>query len=317
MSNRHFINSSVAGPDAGGPRSEETNRTKDSLSPPSAKTKVHRIYRILWYGINVLLVASVFSILYATTWEFSTRRYLTGFSNAVIPAGATPEEKIAAILAWMSHGPSRRVDPVGISENRDPTDTLNYKLLLKVCGSATNAFINLADSSGLTARRLLLLDSDRGTRHVVAEVNLDGRWIVVDPSFRAILRGTSGQLLTRNDLADPKVFSIATGDLQNYDPSYSYALTEHVHLERVPFYGQFLRKTLNLLLPGWEDSPVVSLFVERESFAAMIVSFLILLLLILARVYLRWLGESLLGLRTLHIRQQMRRAVSAFMTSPS
>lgn len=240
-----------------------------------------------------------------------------GFSDAVIPAGATPEVKIAAILAWMSHGPSRRVDPIEISENRDPTDTLNYQSLLNVCGSATNAFINLADSSGLSARRLLLLDSDRGTRHVVAEVYVEGRWIVVDPSFRMILRGASGQLLTRRDLADPEVFSSVTGNIQNYDPSYNYAITEHIHLDRFPIYGAFVRKGLNVLLPGWEDSPSVSLVVERESLAAMIASFLTLMLLVLIRINLRWFGESYLGIRTLHIREQFRRAAHTFLKTPS
>ena len=71
---------------------------------------------------------------------------------------------------------------------RDPEDTLNYSGLLHVCGSATNAFVNLADSSGLRARRLLLL-SPRGTAsHVVAEVSLDGRWVVVDPVFGTLLK---------------------------------------------------------------------------------------------------------------------------------
>lgn len=274
------------------------------------------IYKIAWSAINVLILASMFFVLYAMAWEYSTRRYLAGFSDAVVPAGALPEEKISAILSWMSNGPARRTDPIDVSENRDPTDTLNYRALLQVCGSATNAFINLADSSGLPARRLLLLDSTLGTRHVVAEVRLNGQWIVVDPSFRAILRGATGQMLTRHDLADPKVFADATQAFEYYDPSYNYTHTEHVRLERIPLLGSLMRNFLSHLFPSWEESPGVSLLVERESFAAMIVSFLMLSFLILLRVFLRWLGETRLGVRTPYYRERMRRAARALVTPP-
>jgi hypothetical protein len=108
-------------------------------------------------------------------WELSTRWYLQGFSDAIIPKSSSSQAKIQAILGWMANGPAREDlygEPVS---DRDPVDTLNYASLLKVCGTATNAFINLADSGGLSARRLLLLDSRGPTVHVVAEVHVDGR----------------------------------------------------------------------------------------------------------------------------------------------
>jgi putative ABC transport system permease protein len=67
---------------------------------------------------------------------------------------------IYAVLAFsvaqrtQAHGPPRlRSGFVGPAQDRDPTDTLNYDSLLRVCGTATNAFINLAVSGGLPARR--------------------------------------------------------------------------------------------------------------------------------------------------------------------
>jgi hypothetical protein len=61
-----------------------------------------------------------------------------------------------------------------------------------VCGTATNAFINLADSGRLPARRILLLNSDQGAKHVDAEVLVKGRWIVLDrDSARFSERGTA------------------------------------------------------------------------------------------------------------------------------
>ncbi|HUE41997.1 MAG TPA: hypothetical protein VMP12_00470 [Candidatus Sulfotelmatobacter sp.] len=70
----------------------------------------------------------------------------------------------------------------------------------------TNALLNLSRSSGLDSQRLLLLLSNRQTKHVVAEVLVDGRWIVVDPSFRTVMRDVSEKALTSKELQDPAKF---------------------------------------------------------------------------------------------------------------
>lgn len=281
----------------------------------SSVTQNHWVYDTIMFAVNVLVLIAVFLVLCAMTWEYSTRRYLRGFSDAIVPALAGPEEKITAILAWMAHGPARLpLAPEGKTQDRDPTDTLNYESLLKVCGSATNGFINLADSSGLSARRLLLLDEDRGAKHVVAEVRLSGQWIVVDPSFRTILRGAGGQLLTQRELADPVVFSIATHDIPHYDPSYNYVKTGHVHLARIPFVGASIQWILDRYLPEWADSPVTSLLFERESLAAVTTSLVFLLLVLLVRVSLRWYGEERLGIRKVRVRRKVHRAMHALFS---
>ncbi len=281
----------------------------------SSAVKGHPVYRSAWYGANALLVVSICFTLYAMSWEYSTRRYLKGFSDAIVPALATPEEKTTAIIDWMAHGPSRLpVTPAGVTQDRDPTDTLNYASLLKVCGSATNAFINLADSSGLSSRRLLLVNADGGAKHVVAEVLINGRWIVVDPSFRTIPRDANGRLLTRRDLADDAVFLFATRSIPNYDPSYNYSETSHLHLARIPFLGLFVLRVLDRYLPNWADSPALSLLVERESLAAVVSSVLALLFIILIRISLRWYGESRLGIQTLRVHTQVIRAASALFS---
>jgi hypothetical protein len=278
----------------------------------------HRIFLLSWYAINLLLVVSMIAAMYSIVWEFSTRRYLKGFSDAIIPLNALPEEKIEAIVDWMARGPSRQAaGPDGSSPDRDPTDTLNYDSLLRICGSATNAFINLADSAGMGARRLLLLDSHRMTKHVVAEVLIDGRWIVVDPAFRAIPRDAQGRLVTGRDLADPAVFSAATRNIPSYDPSYTFDNTAHLRITRLRFVGLPLRKALDFLLPGWEDSTTMSLLLERSSLAAMVFALVLVFLLSLVRVLLRWYGEKRMGFRAIRIREQVRRACVAFLDTAS
>lgn len=274
----------------------------------------HPVFRAVWYAGNVLLILSVFLAAYSVAWEYSTRRYLKGFSDAIVPESSSAQEKIEAILNWMAHGPARLEAGADLAApNRDPTATLNYASLLQVCGTATNAFINLADSAGLPARRLLLLDSHRLTKHVVAEVRIDGRWIVVDPAFRLFLRGADGRLLTREELADPAVFSAATQGIPNYSPDYTYDRTAHIRMARLRFVGTPLRHFLNRLLPGWEDSTAMSLLLERESLATMALAIILVLFMAFLRVVLRWYGEKRLRLRPIRFREQFRRACYAFL----
>lgn len=288
--------------------------SRASKSVGVQEIRFSRVLLVAWQMVNILLVLSFISSVFSIGWEFSMRRYLRGFSDALIPALGTPEEKIQAILSWMSTGPARLpAGPAAAVSDRDPSATLNYQALLTVCGTATNAFINIADSSGLTARRLLLLDADHRTKHVVAEVLVEGRWIVVDPTFRFIPRGPDGQLLTRLDLVDPSVFKYATRNLPSYAANFTYDRTAHIRLSKLGPFGIILRKTLNALGHGWEDSATTSLLVERQSFAAAVVSILLFFLLLIARGTIRWAAEAWFGMHPAHFRDQVRRAAHAFL----
>ena len=175
------------------------------------------------------------ALVYSAGWEYSVRRYLDGFSDAIVPANALPEQRVEAILDWMRQGPPRSAEPnpTGLAV-RDPETTLNYQQLLSVCGTATNAFLNLARSSGLQVRRLLLLSPDRAAKHVVAEVLLNARWIVVDPTYRIVMRNAKGEMLTRKELQAPQNFAEATGKIPGYPPAYTYDKFAHVRIARLP-----------------------------------------------------------------------------------
>jgi hypothetical protein len=275
------------------------------------------LFRIAWYSINFLLIVAVTLVACSVAWEYSTRAYLKGFSDAVVPESASGEAKVEAILRWFSYGPARQdTDDTSLLPDRDPTQTLNYTKLLRNCGTATNAFVNLADSGGMKARRLLLLDPRELTKHVVAEVLVDGRWIIVDPSFHRILRGADGMTLTREQLADPMVWSAATGDIPGYDASYTYDDTAHVRLARLSWAGRPLRAILDRLAPGWEDSWALSLLLERESLAVLVGSIILVLLLYGARLALRRYGEKRLNIRTIRLTDQVKRAVILSFSRP-
>src|SRR5438477_12782574 len=152
--------------------------------------------------------------------------------------------------------PSRAVatNPETLSQ-RDPYVTLNYQQLLRVCGTATNAFLNLAREDDLVVRRLLLLDPDGNTKHVAAEVLLEKRWVVVDPRYHLIMKDAQGRLLTRQDLQNPAVFRQAVGPVADYPQNYNYEHTTQVRLERVPLFAAWhLRKVLDTICPAWDEA---------------------------------------------------------------
>jgi len=247
----------------------------------------HPVLRTVWWSADLLLKLAVVAMLYSGAWEFSVREYLRGFSDAIVPAAATPEQKVESILDWLRAGPARsQLPPPGGLAQRDPKTTLNDQNLLRVCGTATNAFVNLAKSSGLSARRLLLLSPDHGTKHVVAEVKMEGRWVVVDPTYRAILRDAQGRMLTRQDLQDPETFREATRVIPGYPPEYSYESFAHIHLRRLPLAGAGLRRFLNAVYPRWEEDVDLTMLVERESTGMLAACSALLISLLLLRILL-------------------------------
>jgi hypothetical protein len=274
-------------------------------------------FRALWWTINFLLAVSLVCLAFAAAREWSMRQYLHGFSDAVVSASESPEQKVEAILNWMKAGPPRAeaARPDDLSP-RNPENTLNYRQLLAVCGSATNAFLNLSRSTGLESRRLLLLTPAHKTKHVVAEVLVDGRWIVVDPSFRIVMRDASGRALTRKDLQNPAVLAEATRVVSNYPAEYSYDRYAHVRLARLPLDGFHLRKLLESILPGWDETLDWSLFLERESYFVFVITAASAFLLLMLRLLLAWYADRRLQVPRFHFWQHFLRATSAFLTTP-
>jgi hypothetical protein len=278
--------------------------------------KNHSIIRVCWFVVNILLVISLVAVIYGVVWEFSTRSYLKGFSDAIIPASDNPEQKVEAILQWMAHGPMRRIssDPIALAA-RNPEETLNFQQLLAVCGTATNAFVNLAQSTGLRARRLLLLSQNGLSKHVVVEVLIGDQWAVVDPSYRFVFRLPDGRFPTRMELKDPSVFQAATQSIPNYPAAYTYENTVHVRLARIPWFGKHLRGIFNFIWPSWEEAINWTLLVERESFAMLVASIFLLCFALAVRLLLGWYCKNKLGIARERLRDQILRAGHAMAGS--
>jgi len=266
---------------------------------------------------NALLAAAILATLWTGVWEYSVRQYLRGFSDAIIPEAATPQEKAQAILTWMLNGPPRlEATPAVQLSPRDPQDTLNYRQLLEVCGTATNAFLNLTRSAGVQSRRLLLLTPQRTAKHVVAEVHIDGRWVIVDATYRTFMKDARGNLLTRWDLQNPAILREAASLIPLYGPDYTYERYAHVRLAALPFHGSYIRPVLNRVFPTWDEYLDWSLLLERRSFMYLFLSVNALIFLLFLRMVLAWLADNRLRVPRFHLRANLSRATAAFFTSP-
>jgi hypothetical protein len=271
----------------------------------------------VWWASNSLLALALIALTCASVREFSVRRYLDGYSDAIVPNFLPAQEKVEAILRWMRAENSRGVaeDP-GKLAPRDPQMTLNYLQLLRVCGTATNAFLNLSRASDLQVRRLLLLSPDRNTKHVVAEVLIDQRWVIVDPTYRVIMKDAQGRLLTRKDLQNPGIFEQAANAIPNYPREYSYERFAHIRLARLPLEGLHLRKVFDAIYPGWDEAVDWSLLLERESFFYLVLSCIATLFFLLVRAVLAWYADSRLRIPRFHLREHVIRAGVAFFSTP-
>jgi transglutaminase-like putative cysteine protease len=260
---------------------------------------------------------ALLSVSYSIGWEYSVRRYLDGFSDAIVPSSEPAEQQAQAILDWMRRGAPRTlaVDPSAL-DTRDPETTLNYRQLLAVCGTATNAFLNLARSNGLSARRLLLLAEDRTAKHVVAEVLIDGRWVIADPAYRVLLRDAKGRLLTREELRNPPVFAEATSVVSGYPKDYTYDRVAHVRLARLPMVGFGVHWILDKAFSGWEEQFDWTLLLERESFFALCASALALCVFVSLRISLGWYADYRLKVPRFQLRSRFRRAGMTFFRAP-
>ena len=265
----------------------------------------------------MLLLVALLAVTYSAGWEYSVRRYLDGFSDAIIPSSEPAERQAEAILDWMRRGPPRTVAAnLSVLDGRDPETTLNYQQLLSVCGTATNAFLNLARSNGLSVRRLLLLTPQNEAKHVVAEILIDGRWVIADPAFRVLLRDAKGRLLTRQELRDPAVFAEAASMVPNYPKEYTYEAYAHVRLTRLPMQGLRLRWILEKTFPGWEEAFDWTLLLERKSFFVLCASAFALVVFLLLRVLLGWYADHRLRIPRFRLRSQFMRAGSTFFHVP-
>jgi hypothetical protein len=260
-----------------------------------------------------LVIFTLGLFIYGVALTYSTRRYLKGFSDAIVPLDGSAEMKTEALLRWFRDEPQRLNTHVeGAGMLRDPVTIVQNRQLLKVCGSASNAFINLADAAGLKTRRLLLIAASGNVMHVVAEVQWDQRWVAVDPQQGRVFRDPLGRALSKEELRDPQVFQDAISGMPGYNPSYTFEHTRHLHLRRIPL-GDLLRRILTYLFPVWEEAVNWAYIPENPSLWPIVISLPLFFLGNLLNWLVGWYGRKKLGINTLGLGRQLLRAGRALL----
>ena len=278
--------------------------------------KYHYSLACARYLSRMLVFVGIALLVHGLAWNYSTRRYLEGFADAIIPLDGTPEQKSEALLEWLRHAPERRAGEFDHASPRDAVGVVQDARLLKVCGSASNAFINLGEAVGLKTRRLLLLDTAGGSKHVVVEVEWGNRWAVVDPSFRAVFRDRSGQPLTKEELRNPEVFQDAISRIPTYNPDYTFERTVHLHLMRIPVMGTFLRRALDFLFPRWEDTANWGYLPEHPSLWPIVMSVPLFLLGITVGAVAGRYSCTQIGPKTFGFRKLLIESSRVFLQKP-
>jgi hypothetical protein len=162
----------------------------------------------------------------------------------------------------------------------------------------------------------LLLTPVRTAKHVVAEVLLDGRWVIVDATYRVILKDRRGNLLTRRELQDPAIFREATSLIPNYVQDYNYESFAHVRLAALPLRGFHIRRQLDRFFPGGDEYLDWSLLLERRSFLLFFLTLNALLCLLMLRVIFALLADHHFQVPRFRLRHHLSRAISAFFSTP-
>jgi len=107
---------------------------------------------------------SLLLLFWGSVTECTSRSYLQGFVDSVVPLAGTPQQKVEAIMAWMRNPPVRLPSPLSAAAEsyRDPVRNLSYTELLEDCGTSASVLIAAADRLGMKPRRRLLLDEQWG-----------------------------------------------------------------------------------------------------------------------------------------------------------
>ena len=266
------------------------------ISGESIAASQRRRVALLKSASGAVVIGAFLILVYGLGWNYSTKRYLKGFADAIIPLSGSPEEKTEALVEWFHHEPGRInfhvTEPAGEMYERDPVSIVQNARLLGVCGTSSNAFMNLAIAAELKVRRVLLLDRFGNVMHVVAEVQWGDRWVVVNPQQGLVFKDKRGHGLTKEELRDPEVFQDAISRMPGYDPRYIFQRTIHLHIERIPIMGRALRRGLDRFAPGWEEATNWAYFPENPSLWLIFISIPLFLVGILANLMVSRYGRD-------------------------
>jgi hypothetical protein len=132
----------------------------------------------------------------------------------------------------------------------------------QACGAYAGTLARLLRVHGYDVRIAQMLDApgDAGEAlHILVEVEIDGRWVVLDPSYGLAFRRPDGALASFADVqADWP--SYAAQVPPGYDPRYRYAGVRYTNWGKVPVLLPAFREVLRLFLGDRVDTLSVRVY---------------------------------------------------------
>jgi len=131
-----------------------------------------------------------------------------------------------------------------------------------------------------------------------------------------MMKDAQGKLLARTDLQNPRLFQEAVAAIPGYVSIYSYERVAHIRVGALPVLGPYLRRMLDAVLPGWDETLDWSLLLERRSFAFLFLSVWAVIFSLLLRFALAWIADHRLLIPRLRLRTSFTRAAATFFSTP-
>ncbi len=276
-------------------RADVLTEQQDSAAPTGAtsgpprmelRRPPHPLFRAVWYTGNILLISrSVAGRVFGRLGVFDPQILERVFRCRRSRFSHPPKAKVEAILRWMSQGPARPAGRSGSFFTR-PRSNRYFQLHVAVAKFAVRR--QMPSSTSLIARdagpapvapRFPANDEARGGR------GLD-RW-ALDCRRSGISHDAARQPMAASDARatersavflrrDPRRSAVTT--------DYTYDRTVHVRLSRLGLMAPPLRSALNLISPRLGRFHTLSLLMERESLATMVVA----LIFVFFSVFFAW-----------------------------
>jgi len=162
--------------------------------------------RILFSRWNIALGMLIFFLWMNADYE---DRLYGVFVAGVVTPEMTPEQKMLALMSRVYR----------VVEDRSPIfaeDTLGGPVCLRTiwlhsgdtrllqaneaCGSNAGIFVEACQQAGLPAR-VCQMTRENASVHILSEVQVDGKWVVADPTFNQVFRTPSGELASHADVS--------------------------------------------------------------------------------------------------------------------
>jgi transglutaminase superfamily protein len=173
--------------------------------------------------------------------------FVDGICAVVARPESPPEQRAMQLFRWVNSYDDEELSSSAATPPRGlltPRAMIEHRAYFRAnCGSKAWLLAILARHAGLQARELRLCDARHEARHVVCEVLIGSRWLVLDPTVDLDFRRRDGQLATAAELRDPALLAVNARRADYYDlQRWQFTHAERLHFEKVPLVGGLLRR---------------------------------------------------------------------------